>query len=67
MLVVFSVWLFRVFWCVVKIFCKFVLTEEMLVSVILTNISEPKIVEQKALKNLVYFWRSELKKIRSFL
>lgn len=52
----------------VKILCKSALIEEMLVSVILINISELKIVEQKALKYfLVYFWNSELKKIRSFL
>lgn len=69
MLLFFLVWLFGgFFWYVVKIFCKSALTEETLVSVILTNISEPKIVEQKALKNLlVYFWSSELKKIRSLL
>lgn len=55
------------FFLVVKIFCKFAVTEETLVSVIFTIIFEPKIVEQKALKNLlVYFWSSELKKIRSF-
>jgi len=53
------------FFFVVKIFCKFA---ETLVSVIFTIVFEPKIVEQKALKNLlVYFCSSELKKIRSFL
>lgn len=49
-------------------FCKFALIEETLASVKFTIIFEPKIVEQKALKNLlVYFWSSELKKRRSFL